>query len=179
MGKPQEKHGKVIGTPLENHRKILRKIIGTSSEHRRAMVYPWVFARVFSRICRWCQRCCRGSSGILACPGVSCCVLAYLGGVVRNLTEICRALRKPAASKKPRFPFLCTHRFIPECCFEWQVQYFRGVHRNKGDLFLKGSLGRPLGSLGRLLGGFWGPLGGLLGRLGGLLGCLGDPLGVS
>ena len=68
---------------------------------------------------------------------------------------------------------------LPEGCFDLPVQYFRGVHRNKGDVFLKGSLGRPLGCLGRLLGGFWGPLGGLLGRLGGLLGCLGDPLGVS
>ena len=51
MGKPLEKHGKVMGKPLENHRTILWKIIGTSLEHHRVMVYPWVFARVFSRIC--------------------------------------------------------------------------------------------------------------------------------
>ena len=65
----------------------------------------------------------------------------------------------------------------PEVCFARQVRDFRGVHRNKADVFAKGSLGRPLGSLGRLLGGFWGPLGGLLGPLRVLWRCLGDPWG--
>ena len=95
-----------MGKPLalETH----RKIIGTSLEHRRIKVYPRVFAHVFSHICGYCC----GSSRILACPGVSCSVLACTGGVLRNLRETCRVLRAPAASKKPRFPFLCTHRFL-------------------------------------------------------------------
>ena len=124
-----------------------------------------VFACVFSRICGYC----RWSPGILACPDI------FFGSYAVFVIS-CGSLQCPLKHRASR----SMHSQVPpEGCFDWPVQHFRRVSRNKGDLFPKGSLGRPLGSLGRLLGGFWGPLGGLLGRLGGLLGCLGEPLGVS
>ena len=117
-------------------------------------------------------------NGVVVGLLVSLRVLAYPVAFWRILAESFEILRKFVGlyGSQPH-PRNRASRFY--VLTGWPVQHFRGVHRNKGDVFPKGSLGRPFGGLGRLLGGFWGPLGGLLGRLGSILGCLGDPLGVS
>ena len=105
---------------------------------------------------------------VLAYPVAFWCILAESFGILRKFVGLYGSQPHPR-NRASRFYVL----------IGWPVQHFRGVHRNKGDVFPKGSLGRPLGCLGRLLGGFWGPLGGLLGPLRVLLRCLGDHWGVS
>ena len=101
-------------------------------------------------------------------------------------------LESLAASKKPRFPFLCTHRFVPRLVFAAIYNTFAGSSQIKGTPVWNGSLGvlwpllgwswgsfgRPLGSLGTPLGYLGGPLGVLWGVLGLPSGALGCTLGV-
>ena len=83
-------------------------------------------------------------------------------------------LESLAASKKPRFPFLCTHRFVPRLVFAAIYSTFAGSSQIKGTPVWNGSLG----VLWPLLGGSWGSFGRPLGSLGTPLGYLGGPLRV-
>ena len=84
-----------------------------------------------------------------------------------------RSFESPAALKKLRFPFLCTHRFMPRRVLTAIYSTFAGSSQIKGTPVWKGFLG----VLWRLLGGPWGPLGILWGVLGLPWGSLGVPWG--
>ena len=108
IGKSQERRQKV----MKNHGQSLETIRKSEGNHWNITgksLYSGVSQGIRLRILAYLRVSSRGLD-ILTCPGVSWSVLAYPGGVLRNLGETCGVLRSPAASKKPRFPFLCTHR---------------------------------------------------------------------
>ena len=109
IGKSQERRQKVIEKPWDNHWKTIGKSEGNHWNITGKSLYSGVSQGIRLRILAYLRVSSRGLD-ILTCPGVSWSVLAYPGGVLRNLEETCGVLRSPAASKKPRFPFLCTHR---------------------------------------------------------------------
>jgi len=112
IGKSQERRQKVIEKPWDNHWKTIGESEGNHWNITGKSLYSGVSQGIRLRILAYLRVSSRGLD-ILTCPGVSWSVLAYPGGVLRNLGETCGVLRSPAASKKPRFPFLCTHRFGP------------------------------------------------------------------
>ena len=141
----------------------------------------------------------RVSQGILGNPAESWVILGDPGeswgipgnpreslGMPGNPGKSRGSFESPAALKKPRFPFLCTHRFMPRRVLTAICNTFAGSSQIKGTPVWTGSLGvlwRVSGVVGGPLGcatplGVLGcPLGVLLVSLGVLGGPFGHPLG--
>ena len=117
--KKHESHWKITGTPSESHRKTMGQSLENHWKIRaETLAYHWEII-VFWGIPGCSPAYSRVSAGIVAGPRypyVSWCILERPGVSWRSPSEprgkTCGVLRSPAASKKPRFPFLCTHRFF-------------------------------------------------------------------
>ena len=117
-----------MGQSLENQRKIR----GESLEHHWEIIVFWGipgYSPAYSRV----------SAGIVAGPRypyVSWCILERPGVSWRSPSEPrgnLRRVMKPSRIQETALPVSMYSQVRPHACFEWQVQYFRGVHRNKGD----------------------------------------------
>ena len=86
IGKSQERRQKVIEKPWDNHWKTIGKSEGNHWNITGKSLYSGVSQGIRLRILAYLRVSSRGLD-ILTCPGVSWSVLAYPGGVLRNLGE--------------------------------------------------------------------------------------------